>query len=175
MLHRSTWSSGFGLPDLLRPDQEPLLARMVSPGMSKSSPLPSDPSFGAFLKRRSVASQAYVRGEFEPLGALTPRTGKASFFGPTGGTVNTARRVFARYKQDAAAFLPVGKTRLQTLHSEVAGKLAFWVGIQHATAQMKGMKKPVPMSLRLTEIYRREKDGWKLIHRHADPLVEAKQ
>jgi ketosteroid isomerase-like protein len=140
--------------------------------MSKRSSPGSNAGFSAFLKQRELASKAYVRGDFGPLGALTPRTGNASFFGPRGGTVKTARKVSQRYEHDAAAFLPVGKTKQQTLHSEADGELGFWVGVQRATAQMKGMKKPVPMNLRVTEIYRRENSGWKLIHRHADPLLE---
>lgn len=34
-----------------------------------------------------------------------------------------------------------------------------------------GQDKAAPMALRVTHIFRKEEGTWKLVHRHADPLI----
>lgn len=52
------------------------------------------------------------------------------------------------------------------LNAAGGGHLAYWTGLQHAEAILGG--KTIPMTLRITELFRFEDGGWKLIHRHAD-------
>lgn len=129
-------------------------------------------TFTQFLKQREVASRAYTQGQAAPLGKIVSRRGAATFFGPGGGTVRGAGKVWSRYKRDSGNFEPDGTSTLKPLQQDAGGEFGYWVGIQNAVAHLRGKKARVPMKLRVTEIFRRENRQWKLIHRHADPLVK---
>jgi ketosteroid isomerase-like protein len=45
------------------------------------------------------------------------------------------------------------------------------VEIEHYQAKVGGSDEVTPVSLRCTTIFRREDDGWKIVHRHADPIT----
>jgi ketosteroid isomerase-like protein len=49
--------------------------------------------------------------------------------------------------------------------------LAYEVGIQRNQAKLGNAAEKVPISLRVTTVFRREDDGWKIVHRHADPIT----
>ena len=49
--------------------------------------------------------------------------------------------------------------------------LAYEVGIEHNRAKLGDAAETVPYSLRVTTVFRREDDGWKIVHRHADPIT----
>lgn len=130
--------------------------------------------FDAFLETRRAAAQAYVDGDAGPVSRLAATASPASFFPPRGGREEGAEQVADVYVRDAASFSRGGHTNLEILHSAASGDLAYWTGLQHATVRFAGKDAPVEMHLRVTEIFRREDGAWKLIHRHADPLAEAK-
>lgn len=130
--------------------------------------------FDAFLEIRRHAAQAYVNGHAGPLGVMAATACPASFFPPRGGHEEGAEWVANIYARDAETFCEGGETRLEILHSDSVGDLAYWTGLQHATVHIAGKSEPVEMHLRITELFRREDGGWKLVHRHADPLAEPK-
>lgn len=129
-------------------------------------------SFERFMEQREAAAGAYVSGDAGPLGALSTRALNATFFGPGGGAVQGADEVSARYAKDAGHFAPGSESRFEILDMGASGEVGYWVGWQRAKVNVKGKDEPVPMSLRVTEVFRREGDAWKLVHRHADMLAE---
>lgn len=54
--------------------------------------------------------------------------------------------------------------------ASISGRVAWWTGLQIAEVRMKDKDQRVPMTLRVTEAFRFEDGGWKLVHRHADPV-----
>jgi NAD(P)H-dependent FMN reductase/ketosteroid isomerase-like protein len=124
--------------------------------------------FDDFLKKRAKIAEAYVNGEAAPLDQIVTQNDPATFFSPKGDQQQGAAAVATRYKTDAKSFSKPGCSRLEVLQSGTSGELAFWTGLQHAEARIGDKDKPVPMTLRITEVFRFEQGDWKLVHRHAD-------
>ena len=53
----------------------------------------------------------------------------------------------------------------------VTHDLAYLVEVERYEARVGGRDDLMPFALRVTSIFSREADGWKLLHRHADPIT----
>lgn len=133
-----------------------------------------DVEFEEFLRRREAASLDYVRGHPDSFAALVAQQLPASFFSPGGGYTRGTHDVSARYERDASAFgSDTPSSTFEVFHCAASNGVAYWTGLQHAVVQLRAADKLIPMKLRVTEVFRREGNEWKIVHRHADMLSEA--
>jgi ketosteroid isomerase-like protein len=127
--------------------------------------------FEEFLSQREKIGRNYVCGDASSLGRIVTHVSPASFFGPQGGSRQGADTVWSDYEEEATRFEPGGDNRFDILHMGASEGLAYWTGFQHAVVRLRGQPDAVSMDLRVTEVFRREGDQWRMIHRHADMLA----
>ena len=65
----------------------------------------------------------------------------------------------------------VGSENVSTV---VGADLAYIVEIESYRARVGGSDEMAPVALRVTTVFRREEGTWKVVHRHADPIVSAR-
>jgi ketosteroid isomerase-like protein len=126
--------------------------------------------FDSFMATRAEAAAAYVRGDAAPVCDLSSGQEPASFFGPDGRVIKGAQAVIGAYREGAARFGAEGRSRLEILQQGASGDVGYWAGLQHAVVEMDG--KATPMTLRITELFRKENGQWKLVHRQADMMKD---
>jgi NAD(P)H-dependent FMN reductase/ketosteroid isomerase-like protein len=143
------------------------LVEKFSLWIARTSAARDSGTFNRFLQRRDEIATAYVNGDGAPLDAIVTRVDSATFMSPGGDSVTGATAVAQRYASDVTAFARGGTSKLEMLQS-AHGHLGFWTGIQHAEVRLDAKAEAVPMTLRVTEVFRLEGGDWKLIHRHAD-------
>ena len=130
--------------------------------------------FERFLKRYEAANTAFVNGDPSPWLSLTATKDPVSIFGGFGGLGEAGlASVHERYRLAASAFQPSGaQVDFQYLVKDVQGRLAYTVAIERADVRYAGQSERRPQILRVTMLFRRDHGDWKIVHRHADTMVD---
>jgi len=123
------------------------------------------------IEQNHRALDAFVRGDPEPLKALYSRRDDVTVANPFGLPVRgwsdaaqTMERAASQYRDGEA----IGFERI----SEYAtADLAYTVEVERYRTKVGGAADVGSVEIRVTTIFRREGDGWRIVHRHADPIT----
>jgi hypothetical protein len=131
-------------------------------------------SFDQFLPRYEAANSAFLNGDPGPWLAIVSPNEPASIFGGFGGLGEAGvDEVHQRYLLAAGAFRPSGATvEVDYLVKDVQGRIAYTVAIERADVLYAGHTEVQEQVLRVTMIFRLERGDWKIVHRHADDMVD---
>ena len=130
--------------------------------------------FARFLHQYKAANSAFVNGDPSPWLSITAEEDPASVFGGFGGLGDAGvAKVRQRYLLAASAFRPSGAlVDFEYLVKDVRGKLAYTVAIERAHVLYAGQTERQQQVLRATMIFRFEEGAWKIVHRHADTMID---
>jgi len=136
----------------------------------------ADSSFKTFLSQFEAAQSRFINGDPSLWKQNASHRDDGTMLGAFGGHETGWDEVGARLDWASSHFKDSGaKEKFEYLNTGASADLAFTVAIEHQDdVQMIDQDKPAPRALRVTQIFRREDGVWKIVHRHADPLIEKK-
>jgi ketosteroid isomerase-like protein len=136
---------------------------------------PGGSSLQAFLPEWEQAQSRFINGDPSLWKQNASKGEDATIFGAFGGYEKGWNEVGPRYEWASSQFKESGATqKIEYLNAGASGDLAFTVGIERQQARVGSQNTLTPRALRVTQVFRKEGGGWKLLHRHADPLLEKK-
>jgi hypothetical protein len=127
--------------------------------------------FDAFFDKVTKAEQELFRGRPEPLKALWTRAPEVTLFGVSGGRGEHGwEQVGPRLDWTNTQYRD-GTLTVERLASVVDRNLGYVVQREKVRFKVPGHTQESTLEIRATWIFRRERDGWRIIHRHADSLM----
>lgn len=133
----------------------------------------ADEKFCGFLEAFREGTQRFMNGDVALWKENVSRRDDVMIMGAWGAYERGWPQVSARCDWAGARFQKSGaRLKGEYLASSISGDLAYTVAIERAEVKLAGQHAVMPMALRVTHIYRRESGGWKLMLRHADPLID---
>jgi ketosteroid isomerase-like protein len=133
--------------------------------------MPIADDFHQTLQQVRTANQHFLAGDPAPYKACWSHADDATIFGGWGAYEQGWEQVGPRLDWAAARFL-AGQRVIELLSMGMSGDLAYTVWIERGQTRVVGSDELRPSGLRVTHIFRREEGAWKIIHRHADAIME---
>jgi ketosteroid isomerase-like protein len=141
-----------------------------------SGPPPTDAQaraeFDAFSEKVSQAQAELFRGRSAPLKALFSRASDVTLFGVLGGRGEHGWDQIAPRLDWASTQYSEGALTIERIASYVDGNLGHVVQIEKVRFKVPGQSAPTLLEIRATWVFRRERDGWRIVHRHADSQLK---
>lgn len=117
------------------------------------------------------ALDAFVKGDPEPKKQLFSRRDDVTLANPFGPPARGWDQVEKTLEHAASQFREGEPTRFERISDYATADLAYIVEFERWRAKVGSVDEIVSGSLRVTTIFRREDDRWKIVHRHADPIT----
>ncbi len=111
----------------------------------------------------------FLKGNPEPLKQLWSHKEDVTLLNPF-GTLNKGWRQVTKTLDQVSSQTQEGEVIFEMLSRYETSDLAYIVEMEKTKTKLARGEEFTNFELRVTTIFRREADGWKIVHRHADQL-----
>ena len=127
--------------------------------------------FDDALDAFNMALNDYLNGDPDPVLAVFSGHDDVTLCNPVGPPCRGREDVERAAAEPSSHFTDGKISGFDEVSRVVNTDLGYVVRIERGQAHIDGSPGPVPYSLRVTMIFRREGEAWKIAHRHADPIT----
>ena len=131
---------------------------------------PHQANFDGVVEETEQALAAFVQGDASSMLSLFSRSDEVVLANPLGPPVRGPAAVDEGAAR-AATLLRDGTIEIEEIARHATSDLGYVFHIERVTAKVGDIEEHRRFALRVTMIYRREDDGWRIVHRQADPIV----
>jgi ketosteroid isomerase-like protein len=131
----------------------------------------SPKSFEQAVEASHRALDAITRGNPELFFELYSRSDDATLANPYGPPARGFNEIEAGGRRAAANYRGGKVVGFETFARFATADLGYMLEIERFETKVAGADEISPVALRVTSVFRRENGGWKLLHRHADPIT----
>ncbi|HEV3475628.1 MAG TPA: nuclear transport factor 2 family protein [Actinomycetota bacterium] len=118
------------------------------------------------------ALDALLRGDAEPKKKMFSHRPEVSLANPLGPPIGGSDMIETTLEGLASQLREGQAQRFERISEYATEDLAYVLEIERCPGIKVGdSEESKPFSLRATTVWRRETDGWKIAHRHADPIT----
>jgi ketosteroid isomerase-like protein len=130
----------------------------------------SEQDITALIARWTQAAQLYMDGDLRAYAAIARHAEDYTLLPPNGGDARSGFDGSDDAVEWTARTFQGGQSELGVFKTYRSGDLAVLVAVERQVGTV-GDLPAQDWSLRITLVFRRDGTDWRLVHRHADPLV----
>ena len=131
------------------------------------------PEWAAFMTRLEAAEEEFARGHPADFKALWSHADDVTLSGGLGGAIELGWPKVSERLDWASSNYADGVRSRQEFSGLVDADFAYLVQKEIIEARIGGRPERAKQELRVTMVFRRNRDGWRIIHRHANSQTEA--
>jgi ketosteroid isomerase-like protein len=120
-----------------------------------------------FIAKLETAEEEFVQGRPAAFQALWSHADDVTLCGGFGGVERGWQNIMARLNWVSAKYADGTRTR-EEISRMVGADFAYLVQTEVIHSHVGSQSEPSAQKLRATMVFRREADGWRIVHRHAD-------
>lgn len=131
------------------------------------------PDVDALVDRAARGHAALMQGDLDRYFSQLQTSEDFTLMAPFGGRPTRGSELSAERWAAVGRFFKHGRdSTLELVQAYRSPELVVLASIERTVAEVGGLA-AMPWALRVTLVFRRDAGQWRLVHRHADPLVEA--